>query len=464
MNGVWTRAWLVSLFLAAPGYAVAQSDGETVEQAEVIPAKAEDEAPTGEQEAKAEEAKAEDADAEKPDGEAAVAPAGAPAAAAPAGDAPAAEEVAEEEEEEEVVEDPAAPAAAPGAAPADGKPVKKKKKDATGNAAALGAVALALQEPTKPWTVFLTLSQSIGAGAFVVEPTARQPAYSWSLSALGTYNLGKFNDGRLLAFSRISVDQQLTNTFVTDWGGTREREFYVRDLQMGVTGPGLFHEKEYLDTRFGGSFSFFLPTSKIAQATQRALRLQFGPNLLKVFGNVGPGSLVVTFSELFRKDIGPRLPTDTTLTSMCDSASAANDRGECYIQFPGLNFALMHTLGANYTIGPVTLNLSWTIFNMFMYDRSNSNTDNLRNVTADMIDSSQNAHDGVDHRMWSFASLSAIYTFNANWSTTLGMTTFNPSPFIQRGNNPRGIRFPFFDFDSTARNLSTFFLDVNFIY
>jgi hypothetical protein len=383
MNGLWTRAWLAGLMLAAPSLALAQ---DTAPSSDPAPGQA------------------------------------------PAGDAPPATD----------------------AAPAP--KVEEKKDEKKSGVANLGAAALALGSSAKPWRVLFTFEQTLGAGAFVSEPTARTSAYGWNLSALLTYTVTPLGDGRLVALARASASQQLTVTSVDL--GTRPREFFLQDLQLGLTAPGVLNFKD-LGLLLGGGTSIFLPTSKFAQGADRVLRWQFGPSLLKLTP-IGPGTLAVQWNEAFRKDFGPRVADIPRENVLCRGPS-----DDCLGNIAQLNFALVHTLSVNYDFGgALSFNVFWQIANNFHHDLSDSE---LPPGFTNPVGRSPNAAEGLDTRMVSVTSLSANYTINDNWFVTGGVSTFGPM-LIQRGDNPRALRFPFFDLDSTANNLTSFFLDVNFTY
>jgi hypothetical protein len=425
MNGAWTRAWLVSLLLTVPSAALAQatssSDDSEAKKEETAPAAASDSATAPE--------------------------------AAPAEEDEAAKKKAQEKKDEPAPAAASTSAPAPGAAADAAKPGDDKKQpDATRNVAALGAAALALGGAAKPWRIVATFEQTLGAGTFVSEPSARQPAYGYSLSVLGTYAIGKLGDGRALAFTRVSFDQQLTNTFVAS--GTRPREFFFRDIQLGVTAPGFVNLKDF-GALIGGSTSIFLPVSKPAVAADRVLRWQIGPSILKNFENVGPGSLTLQLSEGFRKDFGPRVPTISSTEVLCRTPT-----DDCLGSFANLNFALLHTISANYGVGDWSFNLFWQVSNNFFHSLDDSE---LPPGFQQEVGRSPNATASFDHRMLSFSAVSVNYTVNDNWFLTAGVSSFGPM-LVQRGNNPNGIRFPFFDLDSTASNISSYFFDVNFTY
>lgn len=529
MNGFKTRAWILSLVLAAPGIATAQtppteetpkevtepakqpekkesedkkSEEKKAEEAkpteakpaEAAPEKKPEEAPKAEEAAKAEEPKAEEA---KPAEEAQpAAPEAAPAAAAgaetpaePEKAEPSAEKKAEMEalekmaaeakakaeaakkakaaEEAKPKEQPTAgaktggtAAAAAGAGAGAGKGKGKGKKGKGGDDAAtqmaIQAAMGGLQGAGKPWVLVARLGTQVGIGSFVSGNDSQQnnPSLAWSLGVTGTYQLTKLLEGRLTAFGRASVDQILINSS-TDIFITKKNEFFFRDLQLGLLGQQLYKEK-FTGIVVGGSTSFALPTSKLAQAAGRILRWNVGVNAVRVFPKLGPGNLILSAFFTFRKDFGPEAATFDAddAASRANACASTTDAGDCITNSGNLNLALIYGGSVAYTYAGFTLGWSITLFSTQFHNLGNNSVASVEQANGIEVGSSQFAQQDNLFRNLSFGSISLSYLFTPNLNAGVSMSTFQ-NPFIQSGNNSSRLRFPWFDFDSSSQNLTT---------
>jgi hypothetical protein len=498
--GHWSRAWILSLTLAVPGSAFAQTESEaptppaTAEPAPdaEAPAAAEaekkdeekkDEAPTEAtpadgtgaaaepapaaeptpaEPAPAEPAPAEPAPAEPAPAEPAPAPVAEPAPPAEPAPAPVAEPAPAAEPAVEAA--PAAPAAAPAApgtpAPAADKAAASSKAGKGGDEKEegnlLGAAAPVPPDVGRPWQVFLTFEQTLGVGSFIKDPNVRQDNYGYNVTAAGTYKLANVLSGRLDAFGQIIFDQQLT-TSRTD-GGPTPRRFYFRDIRLGVLGRGLLQEKT-TGVIIGGNTSFDLPTSEPSQAADRYLRWNLSANVARMF-SVGPGNLLVRFTEGFRKDFGRAVAVYPSEGDNC-AVYPLRYEGTCIGTQGNANYAFTHSLSAVYLWDALSMGLSLALVNQRNHYLGNSDLSNTQFTEEDLV-VSQNGGNAP----WANQSVGSAfvqYGLNDYLSFTLGVAS-TQNPYVQRGTNSKGIRFPFFDFESTANNLTQFFLDVNVFY
>lgn len=493
MNGVLSRAWLVGLMLVAPGLSFAQ----TTPPAETPPAVTEPAPAPTPGEAKAEDDKKEE---EKKDeaapAEATPAPAPTEAAPAPTEAAPAPTEVApapvpEAAPAEKAVEAtpaevkasgmPEAPAATPTAAApspgntaAPGAPAAGTEGDGQGRqmddkktSTQLGAAAPVPPDTGRPWQIFTTLEANVGAGTFIADPNARQDALGWSFLATGFYKITNLFGGRVDALAQVGWDQAITNN-ATNFG-TRPNEFFMRDIRLAVAGRGLYTE-EFTGIVFGSSINTFLPTSKFSQAQERILRGAVNVTAARMFTEVGPGNLLVNFLTSVRKDFGPPSVTldaeeSASRFATCRSSNLTDDGNGCASNIGTFNWAWTNSLSATYFLGDFSAALSFGVVSQYAHDlrdlsESPSSVAASPNV---VIGRSQYAGNEAAYSTLTTSSLSIGYLINDNINLGLGFATLQ-SPIIQDGSNSSRLKFPFFDFESTANNLSSFFLDLNVQY
>jgi hypothetical protein len=346
------------------------------------------------------------------------------------------------------------------AAPAADPKADKKKKGS--NVAALGAAMAAGGD--KKWLVSGTLSQTLGVGAFVADPNARTVAYGYAINLYGQYILTPLVDGRLVGFVNLDMDQQLTLT--SQDFGPNNRQFFVRDLMLGLNAQQWFKEK-VTGIAINSNFRVDLPTSLLAQAADRVLRANLGVSAMRVFPNVGPGTVVVSLGETFRKDFGPANPTVDTgeapsqVLTCRQSARVGDD--SCLSNQAAMNYAFIHSVRGSYVLGNLSIAASVAILNMFNYDLSASDTSNVAALEGREPTQSPFAFRVANQVDLVSSSLSVSYVIGSNFQITGGFSTLT-SPFIQNGNSSSSLRFPFYDFQTPENNLTSLFLDLNVFY
>ncbi len=525
MYGRWTLTWALALLISAPSFSFAQDAGEKAapeKSAEANEEGAEEKAP--EASATEEESSEEEASEEKKD-EATEAPAEeaateeAPAEEAATEEAPAEEAATEEAPAEEATteetpaEEPAPEAPATDTTSAgmkaaesdvakeateetkatteDGKAkVDAMKKDAAaqttgeakdgktkaGNsdaadqanavsgskdkskstaaaAAALGA-GMAV-DPSKPWLINATFEQTLGQGAFVKDRNQGRVPYGYAIFLGGSYDITKLLEGTLRATARISMDQALTTT--SNDAGVRPRQFFMRDLSLGLSGLGLYTEK-VTGIRFNGRVGALLPTSIQSRAAERYLSLSVGGTAIKTFRDVGPGNLTFVVAETFQKNIAPAKPTSNL--EFCDSVSRI-DGANCYSALTNPSYSFFHTVNAIYGIGSFNFSLGLTLIQSVQYDISDSESGNGQVTPTGTGVGARPGITALSNTTW--GTVSASYVINSNFSVAAGWATIQ-SPLFQDGNNPRAIRFPWWNFQDPSYSRTSFFLDVNFLY
>ena len=353
-------------------------------------------------------------------------------------------------------------AAAKAAAEAAATPVTKSKKSKKGSSSKLTSeVAGADEKDSKPWSVNATFEQWLGAGTFVKDAGAKTPAYGYAVTLGGSY---KIND-LLRASARIDFDQQLTTTHSDS--GTVPRQFFFRDIRLGVSAASLYKEEQFTDISAGASASLRLPTALASQADDRIFGLVLAGNLTRVFDDLGPGNLTLKYSLSGRYNAGPRAPDvdadeSATVVGTC-SRSALKEDGSCQLEGANIAGAISNTLSAEYVfLEDYSIGASIGISNSFYHRLNDSSLEGTGFEAAD-ISSSEHSSGGVLQSDVISTSIEAGYVLNDYVSFALGLATAS-NPFIYRRGNPNTLRFPFWDFNSTASNISQMYFDVNLSY
>lgn len=467
MNGVLTRAWLVGLMLIAPQIASAQTEPAPSPPATTEPA------PEGAPgEAKAEEEKKDEAKPEEKKDEAA--PAEVTPAEVPAPTAPSPEKAVEATEAEKAASGmpsttaaPAAtpaPAAAPAAAAATKEGAAEEDEDHHEAAATqLGAAAPVPPDTGRNWQVLGNLEANVGNGSFIADPNARQVAIGWSADVTGFYKITDLFEGRLDAMAVIGWDQVITNN-VTN-AGTRPSEFFFRDTRLALVGRGLFKE-ELTGVIFGSSLNAFLPTSKMSQAQERVLRVAVNGTAARMFTEIGPGNILLNFATSLRKDFGSASPVfdqgdSESRFATCRSLNRLED-SSCASNVASMNWGWANTLTATYLWGDFSFAASLGVVSQWAHhlaDLSEVPT-NLAAGSNLELNRSQYAQNEANYSTLTQSSLSASYQATENFGVYFSVGTLQ-SPIIQDGPNSSRLKFPFFDFESSANNLSSFALGVS---
>lgn len=315
---------------------------------------------------------------------------------------------------------------------------------------------------SKPWRVFVDLTQSIGQGTFVTDDFARTASYGYLATIGASYKLTDM----LSAGARISWAQNLTVTNRDT--GTLPRELLFRDISLSASAPRVYHEA-FTGIDVGAGISATLPTSKASRWTGRLFGLGARGSLSRTFEKVGPGDLSFGYALGVTKNFGPSNPSIDAAHSQssvdaCRSSNLA-DRGSCLSNVTTVNFSITNDLNVAYTfLEDFTFTVDFLIWNSVSHYLGDSAVPTdltaARNV---QVGRSQFASDRTAQSDLTVATIELAYSITNHISAAVGLYTAQ-NPFIQDGSNSRGLRFPFWDFRSTADNLSTIYLDLAFTY
>ena len=356
-------------------------------------------------------------------------------------------------------------AAASSATAASAGGVKSEKKSDEANTAVLGAAAPT--PPSNPYQLFLTLGFQVGTGTFI--PAANRDLVGYTLNFSGLYKLSKLGDGRLDVFGVLNADQSLTVNSAGDLGSVGQREFFFRDIRLGLLGRGLINSKS-TGLIFGANTSVDLPTSLQAQAQNRFLRWNISGNLARIFSGVGPGSLLLRLVTTVRFDFGDAALENTSNAALCNSVSV-NDAGNCLSGRTGTTFGIIPGVSATYLVGDFNFAVGISFINTWLASASDSSIPDLQATDDPNVTRSPNAPNNTNYVLVTSANVSMTYTATRNLLFTLGLSTAQAP--VDKCNQDRNdvsndtgqcVRFPFFDFNNQTDNLSTVFLNTTLMY
>ncbi|MEL7371814.1 MAG: hypothetical protein AAFN74_23015 [Myxococcota bacterium] len=345
-----------------------------------------------------------------------------------------------------------------------GQVEQTEKAAPVANTAVLGAAAPT--PPPVPYQVFFTLGFQSGTGTFIAG--ANRESVGYTLSLAGLYRLTNVLDGRLDIFTSLNADQSLTANSQGDVGSVAPREFFFRDIRIGVLGRSLLNSKS-TGIILGANVSIDLPTSLQAQAQGRFVRTNLSGNAARIFSGIGPGSLLVRLTATARWDLGDVVFTNTTNSALCNSVSV-NSQGECLSGRTGNSFVFIPGVGLTYLWGRVNFAASISFINSWQYSSSNSIVPRL--TAGDNIEPgrSPNALNDTPYSLITSTNLSVTYTASSNLLFTLGLATAQAP--VDKCNQDRDdfrdtgqcVQFPFFDFNNQTNNLSSFYLNTTLMY
>ena len=331
------------------------------------------------------------------------------------------------------------------------------------NTAVLGAASP--EPPSNPYQLFFTLGLQVGTGTFI--SAANRDAVGYTLSASGLYRLLDVLDGRLDVFAVLSADQSLTTSSASQPGQVAPREFFFRDIRLGLLGRSLLNDKS-TGIIIGANTSIDLPTSLQAQALGRVFRWNLSANATRLFSDVGPGSLLLRVGLTARRDFGPAERADTTDRALCDSVSV-NAQGDCLAGGTTEAFGLNASLSTTYFIGRFNVGIGISFLNAWRYDASDSTIPPLE---AGDVDVRQSPYAGNSpYSLIISTNISVTYTAADNLLFTLGLATAQGpvdkcNQAVDDIDNDTGqcVQFPFFDFNNQTNNLSSMFLNTTLMY
>jgi hypothetical protein len=300
--------------------------------------------------------------------------------------------------------------------------------------AALGQIDRAT---VAPFTLNAKAEAGVGQGSFVADPYARNPYVAWGASVVPAYY--PIAALTLSAFAKLS--QEVTNSEVD----SERQQVLFSDLQLRCR---YITQIPVLGVDVVTEARLYFPTSLVSRYETLVIAPLGRISLFHAFGPV-----VLGYSGMFRKNFhryaSPLLDNEGSTPSAYVRGRRAEDtRGpsQAPIGANNVSFSFSNSVFVSYVpISRLALSLYYGISQAFAYERY---PEDAR--------SSPYAQGGRGQRDTGFGGLEVWFRLDKRFSFSAGMST-SASPKTE---DNQSFRFPFYDFQSTALNLTTFYLDV----
>lgn len=298
--------------------------------------------------------------------------------------------------------------------------------------AALGQIQ---RKGISPFTLNGMLEFGVGQGSFVPNRYARNPYVAWAASVVPAY----YPIPQVTLSVSAKLAQEVTNSDVDN--EKQQPIFYDMQLRARYA-PGPIPVIGVISTV---EARLILPTSKVSQFESLILGAQGRVLLMRDAGPV-VFAYVGSYRKNFHRYTSPVVDSDGP--RIYSRAGGAEDLRGPNVAVPGNNvsFAFSNVLQVSYVpIGSFAISI--------YYGLSNART--YRGYPKDEY-SSPHATSGRGRRDAGFGGLDFWYRIDQRFSLSAGAyTTATP-----RTEDNKSFRFPFYDFQSTANNLTLFYLSL----
>jgi hypothetical protein len=289
-----------------------------------------------------------------------------------------------------------------------------------------------------PFTLNGKVEAGLGQGSFIADPNVRNPYFAWGASFVPAYY--PIAALTLSVFAKIS--QEVTDSEID----SEAQQVLFYDMQLRCRYAVGTIPKLGIDVF--SEVRLYLPTSLVSRYETLVIAPLGRLSLIRAFGPV-----VLGYSLMFRKNFhryeSPLLDNAGDLPSAYVRARRPEDpRGPSQAPIAGNNisFSLSNSFFVSYVpISRLSISAYYAISQSFTY----------RNYAKDEF-SSQYAEAGRGQRDVGIGGLEVWFRLDKRFSFSAGMYT-GASP---KTDDNKSFRFPFYDFHSTALNLTTFYLDV----
>jgi hypothetical protein len=287
-----------------------------------------------------------------------------------------------------------------------------------------------------PVTLNGKVETGLGQGSFVANPYARNPYFAWGASFVPAYY--PIPALTLSVFAKIS--QEVTDSELD----TEPQQVLFYDMQLRCRYA--LGQIPKLGIDMFAEARLYLPTSLVSRFETLVIAPLGRFSLIRAFGPV-----VLGYSFMFRKNLhrkqSPELENEDSIPSgYLRGVRPEDPRGPSQAPIGGNNvsFSLSNSFFVSYVpISRLSISLYYGISQAFTYR------------TEDDQYTSQYAKER-GQRDTGFGGLDVWFRLDKRFSFSAGMYT-GASP---KTDDNRSFRFPFYDFHSTALNLTTFYLDV----
>jgi hypothetical protein len=289
-----------------------------------------------------------------------------------------------------------------------------------------------------PFSLNGKLEASLGQGTFLRDDYARNPHFVWAVSVVPAY----YPVPGVALMAYVKLLQDLTNSEID----SERRQFLVSDTQLrarwAVPLPSP-HTLLFVEGRT------YLPSSRVSQFETLLVGAVARASAAHEFGPIGI-SLFSLFRKNFHRYRSPVLDEGGggSIPSAFARSGGAEDLRGLSVAVAGNNVSFSTYGSASVSYAPLpglSISLYYGLGRAWTYNRYER--DEL---------ASRHAATGRGKRDSSVGGLDVSYRLNDRLSFSAGLVTIA----APKTEDNRSFRFPFFDFQSTASNLTLFYLDV----
>lgn len=290
-----------------------------------------------------------------------------------------------------------------------------------------------------PFTLGFKLESAVGQGSFVADEYARNSEVGWGASIAPGYRPIK----ELMLSAYAKVTQELTDSEVD----TQRQQLQLLDVNLrGDYALGTIPE---IDVKAATGLWLSLPTSRVSQYETLILGASARLVLGRQFGEHFSLDYLGIFRKNFHEYEGPVLDSsEGSPPPVFIRPGGPEDLGGSLVAVGANNISFYFYNLVAFTWAPVdewAFDIAYGITNAFTY--ASHPKDEL---------SSPYAEDGVGQRDSTVGSIDVSYTFDKRFTFNAGVQTQSTPKTADN----ESFRFPFYDFEGTADNLTSFYIDV----
>lgn len=294
-------------------------------------------------------------------------------------------------------------------------------------------------EPQAPFAISATLESSVGQGSFVADENVRNAYVAWGLTVVPSYKPNKQ--------LRLSILAQVAQELTDSDGDTARQELRLSDVQL--RGRYAIATIPAVEINVAAEGRLYLPASQASQFETLVAGTQARVLLSRELSDFEFG-FVSAFRKNFHSYESPVLNIEDAPTPppLHVRAGGSEDLAGSAAAVGGNNvsYSFFNELSVGYSpLRDLSFGISYGLSNAFAY--ASYESDALSSVYADP---------GRGHRDLAVGSISCSYKLDSRFSFSGGVTT-TAAP---KTADNQSFRFPFYDFSSTAENLTLFFVDV----
>lgn len=294
-------------------------------------------------------------------------------------------------------------------------------------------------EAPAPLRLPFTLQTSVGQGTFVADPHARNAYFGYSLTFAPSYTPHEQVSIGLLT----AISQELTDSD----GDTERQQVLLSDTRL--SGSYDFGKIPSAEIGVSGQARVFLPSSLASRHQTLVLGTGLVLSLSRAFGPLSLG-LSSSFRKNFHRYTTPVLDGGSGVPFVNPRVGSSEVVEDGLAQ--GGTSNVSHSIAGELSVGysplePLSFRIAYGLSAGFTY----------RSVPLDAL-SGVHAEQGVGQRDLSSGTISASYELDERFSFGAGVSTVGPPLTADN----QSLRFPFWDFESEADNLTTFYVDATF--